>query len=147
MSHQGPGYLCKINGSLDSATYISILKDELLETIEYYGLDDEDIVFQQDNAAIHKSKATMKWLEEQNFELMDWPAKSPDLSPIENLWAILKKRLNTYQTPPNSIHVLWERIEEQWNTITPELCNKLIESMPKRMQMVVQAKGSWIKYE
>ena len=106
LSHQGPGYLCKINGSLDRATYISILKDELLETIEYYGLDDEDIVFQQDNAAIHKSKAPMKWLEEQNFELMDWPAKSPDLSPIENIWAILKKRLNTYQTPPNSIHVL-----------------------------------------
>ncbi len=146
LTHLGPGYLCRIDGSLDCATYISILEDELQQTIEYYDLNDENCVFQQDNASVHKSKATMKWLEENDFELMDWPAMSPDLSPIENLWAILKKRLNTYPTPPNSIQVLWERIEEQWNTITPDLCNKLIESMPNRMKLVVRAKGSWIKY-
>jgi hypothetical protein len=48
---------------------------------------DENAIFQQDNASIHMSGHSLVWFAEKNIPLLDWPARSPDLNPIENLWA------------------------------------------------------------
>ena len=47
------------------------------------GIPEDDIIFQQDNNPKHTSKRAQKWFEEQEIKLLDWPAQSPDLSPIE----------------------------------------------------------------
>ena len=52
----------------------------------------------------------------------------------------LKKALNRYPTPPKGVHELWDRVVEEWNEITPETCQNLIESMPRRIQAVIRAK-------
>jgi hypothetical protein len=57
------------------------------------------------------------------------------------LWAIVKQRLNKYETPPKGMIELWERVEEIWNQISVETCLKLIESMPKQINAVLKANG------
>ncbi|CAK9832790.1 Transposable element Tc1 transposase [Anthophora retusa] len=69
------------------------------------------------------------------------------LNPIENLWGLLKRRLwGSYDSQPTSITDLYNRIQEQWEQISSDYCKKLIESMPKRISAVLQAKGLWTKY-
>ena len=59
-----------------------------------------------------------EWLEEQDFRTMVWPAQSPDLSPIEQTWGILKRRLAAYKHPPKGIEGLWERTQVEWEKIS-----------------------------
>ena len=79
---------------------------------------------------------------------MVWPAQSPDLNPIEHLWGCLKKRrLAEHENSPNGIHELCERVQVEWERIPVEECQKLIESMPRRVQAVLKAKGGYTGYQ
>ena len=86
------------------------------------------------------------WFKSQGIRLFDRPAQSPDLSPIEYLWKHLKKRSNGYARPAKGVWKLWERIEAEWGRIEIEECQKLIESMPRRLEMAIQAKEGHTKY-
>ena len=78
--------------------------------------------------------------------MLDWPAQSPDLNPIEHLWWYLKKQLNGYEEEPSGMLGLWERIEREWEAIQEQVCVKLIESMPRRVTAVLKAQGGYVKY-
>lgn len=146
MTSKGVGYLCKINGTMDQHLYKSILEGDLMNTIEFYELDPQQIIFQHDNDPKHKAKSVQEWLTNQEFDVLQWPAQSPDLNPIEHLWSEVKRKLNKFESPPKGINELWERITEVWNGIEPSTCQKLIASMPRRINDVIKAKGKWTKY-
>jgi len=147
MTVKGPGFICKIDGRMNQEHYISILDDELNQTIDYYNLNCKDIIFQQDNCPIHKAKSVMEYFKNQEYDILEWPAQSPDLNPIEHLWSKLKRELNKYDSPPNGIIELWQRVKYVWNEkITKDDCLNLIESMPRRIECVRKAKGWWTKY-
>ena len=57
---------------------------------------------------------------------MKWPAQSPDLNPIENLWHIIGEKVR--ERMPTNVNNLWNIIEDEWQKITPELCSKLSRS-------------------
>ena len=78
--------------------------------------------------------------------MLAWPAQSPDINLIEHLWVHLKRALQEYPTPLKGIHELWERLVKEWNGIPVEACQKLIESMPRRIQAVIRAKGGYTDY-
>ena len=80
--------------------------------------------------------------------MLDWPAQSPDLNPIEHLWQHLKRQLAKYENDPVSIYELWEcvDIETEWNNIPPRICLDLIATMPRRVDAVLKAKGGYTKY-
>ena len=80
-------------------------------------------------------------MDSKNIALLDWPAQSPDLNPIEHLWVHIKRKLNEYPTPPKGVWEIWDRAAEVWNNIEPEVCQNLIESMPRRVEAVIKAKG------
>ena len=102
-----------------------------------------DLIFQQDNAPVHKSKIIVNFFQEDELEVLECPAYSPDLNPIENLWAILKQRLRK-QT------VFWENLEEKvyeiWNEIDADVVRNLYENYRNRLLDVKKAKGVMTRY-
>ena len=78
--------------------------------------------------------------------ILEWPASSPDLNPIENLWAYLKRKLDAYDRVPEGMLELWECIEKEWNVIPKEVYLSLYKGMKKRMRAVIKAKGGYTSY-
>ena len=146
MPWDGVGYAAKIDGRMNSDLYCSILEDELLGFIKYFKKKHKDILFQQDNDPKHKSKKATSWLKDYKNQVMDWPAQSPDLNPIEHFWVHLKRQLAAYLTPSNGINDLWECTQREWEAIDTAVVQNLIESMPKRVEKVIKASRGYTNY-
>ena len=141
MSWNRVGMLVEVLGILDANQFCSILEEGLVKSFEKLGMDEDKRIFQQDNDPKHTSKKAQRWLLDNNIKLLDWPPQSPDINPLEHLWGHLKRQLRKYDTPPKGVHELWERLVKEWNAISPEVCLKLIDRMPRRIQAVLNAKG------
>ena len=77
---------------------------------------------------------------------MQQPTQSLDLNSIEHLWQHLKTKLEEYEEPPKGVTELWERVEKEWEGIDAAVCRNLIESMPRRIEAIIKAKGDYTKY-
>ena len=132
---------------MDAEQYVAILEQGLLQSMEESGISEDDTIFQQDNNSKHTSRRAQKWFEEQKIKLLDQPAQSPDLSPIEYTWNHLKRCLSGYKSAPIGVHQLWKRVVEQWKKIDEEQCQKWIESMLRRIEAVIDTKEAYIKYQ
>ena len=97
-------------------------------------------------AGYHTSKTTTKNRHEVGLIRMNWPAQSPDLNPIENLWRIKKHRVNARRHQIHSVDEMKVTIEKEWGLLTEEDFRRCIESMEKRCRLVIAAKGGSIKY-
>lgn len=138
--------LVKIEGIMKKEDYLGILQSNLPDFIEKCAYPIEEVIFQQDGDPKHTAKIVKKWLDDQDFQLLQWPAQSPDLNPIENLWAIVKRQLAQYDHAPTNLGQLWERIQTEWAKIPPQTIKNLVESMPKRLREVRRNRGLWTKY-
>ncbi len=150
------GPLVPLHGQQTAETYIQVLQEYLvpfiMETLPENGVF--DAIFQQDNAPTHKAHITRNYLQHQGFVVMNFPPSSPDMNPIEHLWAALKKELfrrfpDTPDLPggPEAVkHALSERLAMVWVDIGPDIMNALIDSMPRRVQALIDAKGWYTKY-
>ena len=109
-------------------------------------IPEENRIFQQDNDPKHISKKAKQWFEDNGIQVLAWPAQSLDINPIEHLWVHLKRALQKYPSSLKGVHELWERLVEEWNGIPVEACQKLIKSMPRRIQAVIREKGDHTDY-
>jgi transposase len=146
MTAEGIGNLCKIDGGLDAALYCQILEEDFLGTLEYYNLDLDNVIFQQDNDPKHTARVTKEWLEENNVIVLEWPAQSPDLNPIEHIWSEVERRLRKLDQPVKNKNDLWDKIQTVWNNIEVNVCTKLIETMPERIKDVYLVKGGYTRW-
>ncbi len=138
MSSAGVGPLCFLKSTVNAAIYQEILEHFMLPSADkLYG--DADFIFQQDT-----TKGTKSWFNDHGVTVLNWPANSPDLNPIENIWGIVKRKMR--DTRPNNADELKAAIKATWASIPPQQCHKLINSMPRRIEAVIKAKGAPTKY-
>lgn len=106
-------------------------------------------MFMHDNAPAHASHYTAQYLASKGIsdnKIMQWPAQSPDLNPIENLWSTVKRELYPGDKQYTSVNQLWKAIQKVCANIKPEEIKKLTQSMDDRLFKVVQKNGKYIKY-
>jgi len=101
-------------------------------------------MFQQDNASCHTARLVQDWFSENNITPLIWPARSPDLNPIENAWAMVDRKLAS--EPVTSIEGLKDRLHELWSSLRVEYCQKLFKSVRKRCLLCIKNKGGHIPY-
>ncbi len=143
MSSAGVGPLCFLKSTVNAAIYQEMLEHFMLPSADkLYG--DADFIFRHDLAPAHTAKGTKSWFSDHGVTVLDWPANSPDLNPIENLWGIVKRKMR--DTRPNNTDELKATVKETWASIPPQQCHKLITSMPRRIEAVIKPKGAPTKY-
>lgn len=148
----GIGSLKWVKGHMDSSDYHGILTARVFPELRKRSQQQPEVVwlFQQDNASIHTAEQCSTYLkrkeEEEGFKVLDWPSQSPDLNPIENLWAALKTELKKRKTYPTKPDELWEAIQEEWTKLKKSLLDNLAGSMKRRCQLVIAAHGGPIRY-
>ena len=108
----GPGSIARFDGTVNGNDMAKIYENELMSTFIDWEMTDPYIKFQQDNAPVHTSRIAKEALRRRQITVLSWPAVSPDLNPIENLWTQLKRRLYNYTTEAKDNDELWSRIQE-----------------------------------
>lgn len=139
----GVGELHFIEGNMNAAQYIDILKKNLHKSARNLGIEDR-YIFQQDNDPKHTALNTRLWLLYNCRKYLKTPPQSPDINPIENLWSIFKQRLRYHSI--RNISDLKTALQEEWKKIPRNLTEKLVQSMPKRLRAVIKQKGYPTKY-
>ena len=138
------GPLVLIEGTLNSDKYIELLKEYLIPFLNNLGA--ENHIFQDDNAPCHASIKTREWKQENLIERLPWPAQSPDLNLIENLWDELEKRIRTRKPIPKNKNEFFAALQTEWYKIDKSKLTQLVKSMRYRVAEAIRYKGHPTKY-
>lgn len=129
--------LIRVDGTLTSDGYIKLLQDNnIFESLDAtYG--PTHYYFEQDGAICHTAKKTIEWITEKNVNLIKkWPANSPDLSCIEQVWSILKVKIRNQRLTLNNdeLYVVFQRA---WYSLPEVTLNKLVAQTTARFELCV----------
>jgi transposase len=142
--HSGQTRLQVVDGRMNSKQYTEMLEKCLLPAGRRIG--GSRWIFQQDGASIHTSKLTMDFLQRKRVRVLDWPALSPDLNPIENLWGILARQVYSNGKQYSSTAELSEAVRVAWAGIGLDTRRKLVASMHARCLEVLKSQGGKTRF-
>jgi len=142
--YNGKSELMTIPSHCNSMDYQDVLQSNLLRQGPKLG--GRGWIFQQDNARIHTSRSTMNFLETKNVRVLDWPSRSPDLNPMENLWSELTHRVYGHGRQYRNKRELETAIHEEWSKIPLSTLRNLTDSMKNRIFQVVLNRGGYSSY-
>lgn len=108
---------------------------------------DRHCLIVQDNARIYTAKHTQDTFQNADMYIMKWPANSPDLNPIKNVCSLLKSRINKRRPRPHTKQEMTDAINEEWENLQPADFQAAIDSMPRRVQLVIEAEDGAIRYQ
>jgi hypothetical protein len=130
--------------TLNAERYQKMLTDEgvLADMQAFFG--ERNGYFQQDGAPAHRAKTTVKMIEEQIGLIRDWPANSPDLSVIENLWGILKRKAS--ERSPKTVHELKQAVFDEWDNLDQETIDALVDTTTEKFKMCISEEGKSINH-
>lgn len=130
--------------SLNANNYIrDILADHVVPFAPFIG---PDFLLMQDNARPHTARCVMRYLQEVDIELLGWPPMSPDTNPIEHAWDELGRRVKARPVRPETLQELKMALVEEWESIDQNVIRHLIESMPRRIQALLDVRGGNTRY-
>ena len=147
MSAAGVGPIVPALGRLNARGYVQILEDNLVPYTEQVAPQGEEVNFVHDHATIHDAHVVQNFFDDHpNIIRMDWPRKFMDCNPIENLFGhiVLEwENRNERRQADLQAHVL-----QVWDSLraTPEVCQRLVGSMPVRLREVIQAAGDMTRF-
>lgn len=137
IDYQGTGNLVWIRDNMKAADYIELLDRNLP--------CDRNFIFLQDGASVHTAGDVFDFFYDNNVEFIeDFPPQSPDLNPIEHVWAFVKRSLKGRSA--RNLQELWRIIQDIWENISIDFIHSLIDSMPRRLEAVKKARGSHTQY-
>jgi len=144
----GIGPLVVLEGVQNQDSYIELLTDYVIPEIETArAISEENILFMQDNAPCYTAKRVVTFLDHNNVKILNWPPRSPDLNPIENLWAWIKRKHESDEYPfPTTRFQLIENIFDIWEKIPEQIIVNLCDSVKRRLGEVLRLAGRPTKY-
>ena len=133
------------NQTLNKERYLELISLHLYDCFRMCKAPMARGVFMQDGATCHTAKIIQEYFDFVKITyIKKWPGNSPDINPIENLWAILKKKLRERDT--STIAKLEAAIYDVWYNLDPGMLRNLASSIPKRLREVIRRKGYPTKY-
>ena len=87
-----------------------------------------------------------QYLEGDTIVRMDWPARSIDMNPIEHSWDMLQKAISALPVHPTTVPLLRTSLQEEWARLPQQQLGRLIKSMRRRCQTVIDARGHHTRY-
>ena len=128
---------------MNSERYVAVLERHILPlrcdpTTDWFLMDD--------NASCHRSSVTNSFKNRSGIRTLQWPACSPDLNPIENVWSLLKRSVRKSVWPGDDLSRLEILLREAWQNLKQATINNRIESLPSRLRQVIKKSGEVTKY-
>lgn len=142
VAYNGVGDFIPITGSMNQGQYLTTLNENAFPSGQR--LIGQSFILQQDNAPCHKARMIMNFLKDLDVPTLNWPPQSPDLNIIENVWSLLKRK-RTVSLNKNREETISE-LTSLWEEIPPEILRNLVDSVPRRLQKVINSKGDYAFY-
>jgi len=143
MSRYAYGPLRVCQGTINGAEYLQLLKDVVIPEIQAAPFQ---AIYQQDNAPAHKKREVMAFLNAQEFETLKWPPQSPDLSPIEWVWNVLKMKIKAMNPRPRGKSAIVEVVLKLWDEFEDEMRIKIVDTFQRRLEQCVARKGGFTDF-
>ncbi|GFW35613.1 transposable element Tcb2 transposase [Trichonephila clavipes] len=132
------------NGTMTGQRYID---EVLLPHVSLFrGAVGDKFVFMDDNATCHRTIAVQDCLDSEGIQRLVWPARSPDLNPIENVWDALGRQVAGRNYPPTNKNTLIRALTEEWDKLPQQLLDNVVQSMVRRVECCITLHGGHIPY-
>lgn len=147
ISRTGRSQLLILRTNVDGQSYKRVLEDHLLPwAAQHFGPGSDSWRLQDDNAPPHRATCVKDFKASAGIRSIPWPSRSPDLNPIEHVWDMLGRKLHSSPTQPNTLSQLADRLKTTWNEMLQDDVANLIDSMPRRVRAVIEARGGQTSY-
>jgi len=143
---QGTSRLHRITGNLNAAGLCNIYEESLLGTLDDHWMSTAEVIFQEDNDSKHTSHLARQWHSKNDITRLNWPAISPDLNIIENVWHKLDRCVRMREVQPRSLDDLWAALQEEWAALDYGYIRNLYTSLNCCCFAVLKDKGMWTRY-